>query len=131
MSDASSQQRAPGIVWLLGALAGFAVLSMVLNGAFSGERVNARDTVRAANRADIDKVNTESLTKLGLLKGKSDDTLAKGLAMVKSQAQTVSTMVVPGSPTQLKAAAAPAPAAATTPSTAPAPAAPAPAAPAK
>ena len=141
MSDASSPQRAPGIVWLLGALAGFAVVAMLLNGAFGGTRADPRLEVRTTNRADIEKINNENLTKLGLLKGSSDEALAKGLAAVKAMAPTTSTVVVPGSPTQLKqAAAAPAlapapaadakkPAAPATPPAAPAtpPAAPAPA----
>jgi hypothetical protein len=126
MSDASSPQRAPGIVWLLGALAGFAVVAMLLNGVLAGTRTDPRLAVRTSNRADIEKINNENLVKLGLVKGKSEDALGKGLAAVKAMSPTTSTVVVPGSPTQLKqAAAAPAPAA-TKPAEA-APAAPVPA----
>ena len=127
MSDASQPQRAPGIVWLLGALAGFAVVAMILNSLLGGQRTDPREAVRAANRAEIEKINNDNLAKFGLLKGKSEEALAKGLAMVKSQAQTVSTVAVPGSPTQLKQAAEAA--AAAKPAAAPAPAAPTPATP--
>ena len=127
MSDASSPQRAPGIVWLLGALAGFAVVAMLLNGVLAGTRTDPRLAVRTSNRADIEKINNENLVKLGLVKGKSEDALAKGLAAVKAMAPTTSTVVVPGSPTQLKqAAAAPAPAAAKPAEAAPAAPVPAP-----
>ncbi len=118
MSD-STPQRAPGFVWLLGAFAGFAVLAAVLQGIFAGERIDARAAERFKNWQEINAAQQANLQKMGLEKGKSDAVLAKGVTLVKALAPTKSTMVVPGSPTQLKqAAAAPAPAA---------PAAPAPA----
>lgn len=127
MSDASSQQRAPGFLWLLGALAGFAIVAMLLNTFIAGERPDPRAEVRAQNRDDIAKVNNDALAKIGLAKGASDDALAKGLAAIKAQAPVKSAMVVPGSPTQLKQAAAAAPAPAPAPDAKPAAPAPAPA----
>jgi hypothetical protein len=128
MSDSPSPQRAPGFVWLLGAFAGFAVLGALINGIFTQERPDPRSAERTANLAKITKAQNENLAKMGLEKGKSANRLAKGLALVKAQAPTKSTMIVPGSPTQLKQAAAAAPAA---PAPAPAPVAPAAPAPAK
>lgn len=124
MSDSTTTKRAPGFVWILGAFACFAVLSVVLQGIFTRERVDPRIAERLANLDEITKAQQASLQKMGLEKGKSSAALAKGVTLVSGMAPTKSTMVVPGSPTQLKQAAAAAPA---TPAPAPAPAAPAPA----
>lgn len=118
MSD-STTQRAPGFVWLLGAFAGFAVLAAVLQGLLAGERTDTRAPERLKNWEEINAAQVANVQKMGLEKGKSDATLAKGVELVKGLKPSKSAMVVPGSPTQLKQAAAAAPAAA--------PAAPAPA----
>lgn len=123
MSESTTSNRAPGIVWLLGAFAGFAVLAAVLQSLFSGERPDPRSSDRLANWEEISKAQQANVQKMGLEPGKSKAALAKGVAAVSALAPTKSSMVVPGSPTQLKQAAASAAPAAP----APAPAAPAPA----
>lgn len=104
MSDSVSKP-APGFFWLLTAFLGFAALAMVLNALFVGERPNPRDAVRAENTAVLKEAQNKNLERLGLVPGKSAATLAKGLALVQAAKPVTSTMVVPGSPTQLKQAA--------------------------
>ena len=106
MSDSSIPQRAPGFFWLLVVLAGlFAVVTLLP----SRVAIDTRADTRTDNRAAIGAIHTPNLEKMGLVKGKSADALAKGLAMIKTQPAKVSTVAVPGSPTQLKQAAAAAP----------------------
>ncbi len=128
----SASRSAPGFVWVLGFLALFAVLSMAAQAWFGHNRgtfeqepfIDSREGDRLANLNDVKAAQLANVKKMGLEAGASQERLAKSLETLKTLKPGTSTMVVPGSPTQLKqAAAAPAPAAAA-PAKAPAPAAP-------
>lgn len=121
-------------LWVLGAFAGFAVLFTLIQATVDSKLGDdPRAPERLANTAEIVKAQTENLAKLGFSDAaKKKAVFDKTVAQLGAKKPTVSTQVVPGSPTQLKqaAAAAPAPAAAPTPGAAPAAApTPAPAAP--
>jgi hypothetical protein len=116
-------------LWVLGAFAGFAVLFSVIQ-ALSGSKLgeDPRAPERAANTAEIVKVQNENIAKIGLSDAaKKKAVFEKILTASAAKKPVVSTQVVPGSPTQLKqaVAAAPAPAAPAPAAPAPAPAAPA------
>ncbi len=122
MSDSTSSPKkpAPGFFWFLVAFLGFAVGASLLT-RLGGERPNPRDQERAAAAAEIKALHAENLEKMGLAVGKSAEKLAKGVEALKAlPPAAASTVVVPGSPTQLQQApaapaAAPAPAPATPP----------------
>lgn len=119
-TTSSSNKPAPGFFWFLVAFLGFAVGASLLT-KLGGDRLNPRDAERAAAAAEIKALHEENLAKMGLQKGKSADRLAKGVEALKAlPPAAATTVVVPGSPTQLKqAAAAPAPAVAPAPATPP------------
>lgn len=115
----ASTHRAPGFFWLLIVFFLFAVAAAVLN-AFKGpEHLNPRDDERAKLAAEIKSSHQDSLAKMGLVWGDSSKTLSGLLPKIQAMAPSKSTMLVPGSPTQLKQAAAAAPAAAPAASAAP------------
>jgi len=135
-SDPSPKAGAT-FLWVLGAFAGFAVLFIVIQ-AMSASKLgfDPRADERTANTAEILKAQTENIAKIGFSDAaKKKSVFEKSLTALAAKKPTVSTQVVPGSPTQLKQAAAatpPAapPAPASTATAAPAAPAPAPAAPA-
>ena len=110
-SDSTSPQRAPGFLWILGAFACFALLAFVFQGLFGQSHTDPREAERLGNLSEIKAAQAANVQKLGLEVGKSSERLTKALEALKAQKPTTSTMLVPGSPTQLKqsAAAAPAP----------------------
>ncbi len=121
-SDSSTiqQRRAPGFLWILAVLLSFAVLAFLAQGFFGQDRVtDPRVGDRLANLSEIKAAQAANVKKMGLETGASAERLAKTLEQLKASKAATSTMVVPGSPTQLKQSAAPAAA------PAPAPAAPA------
>jgi hypothetical protein len=121
MSDTTTSPKkpAPGFFWFLVAFLGFAVGANLLT-RLGGERPNPRDGERAAAAAEIKSLHAENLTKMGLAVGSSTERLAKGVGELKAlPAAAKSSVVVPGSPTQLQQAPA---APATPPAAAPAPA---------
>lgn len=129
MSQSDQPKKAGAtFLWVLGAFAGFAVLFTIIQ-AISGSNqgFDPREQFRRDNTAEILKAQAENISKLGLNDAaKKQAVFEKALTELAAKKATVSTQVVPGSPTQLKqaaAAAAPAPAPA---APAPAPAAPAP-----
>jgi len=108
-SDSStSTQRAPGFIWILGAFACFALLSLLAQAFFGQQRTDPREGDRLANLAEIRTAQAVNVQKMGLEVGKSGERLAKALEVLSAQKPTTSTMLVPGSPTQLKQSAAPA-----------------------
>ena len=113
------------MLWLLGAFAGFAVLLSVIN--FTSSRdvtTDPRMDERLAIKEEIFTTQQELVAKMGLADpAKAHAIFEKTDAALKAQKPVKSSIVVPGSPTQLQQAAAAAPAA-------PAPAAPAAPAPA-
>jgi len=121
-SDSPQPQRAPGFLWILGALVGFALLAFIFQGLFGRQRTDPREADRLVNLDEIRTAQAANVKKMGLEVGKSNERLAKALEAIKAQKPTTSTMLVPGSPTQLKqsAAAAPAPKPAVAPPAAPA-----------
>ncbi|MDP1590087.1 MAG: hypothetical protein Q8M07_20205 [Prosthecobacter sp.] len=135
MSQSEPPKKAGAtFLWVLGAFAGFAVLFTLIQATVDSKLGDdPRAPERLANTAEIVKAQTENLAKLGFSDAaKKKAVFDKTVAQLGAKKPTVSTQVVPGSPTQLKqaAAAAPAPAAAPTPGAAPAAApTPAPAAP--
>jgi hypothetical protein len=120
-SDSSTTQRAPGFVWILGALAFFAVVSMLAQYFFGQDRVtDPRAADRLSNLSEIKAAQAANVKKMGLEVGSSQERLAKSLEALKTLKPSTSTMLVPGSPTQLKQSAAPAAAPAPAPAAAPA-----------
>jgi hypothetical protein len=100
--------------FVLGTFAVFAVLMSVIQ-AFNGTKVeDPRASDRLAFSAEIVKGQKEIMSKAGLDNAaKLKSAFEKTALALKSKAPAVSKMVIPGSPTQLKATAAPvAPAAA-------------------
>jgi len=125
-SDPSPKAGAT-FLWVLGAFAGFAVLFIVIQ-AMSASKLgfDPRADERTANTAEILKAQTENIAKIGFSDAaKKKAVFEKTLTGLAAKKPTVSTQVVPGSPTQLKQAAAAMP-----PAAPPAPASTAPAAPA-
>jgi hypothetical protein len=121
MSDTPSTPKpAPGFFWFLAVFLGFAVLAALFTSG-THTRLNPRDEERAALAAEVRQAQLESLAKMGLETGKSATRLAKGVDALKSlPPAAATTVVVPGSPTQLKqGAAAPAAPAAPAPAAAP------------
>jgi hypothetical protein len=122
------------VVGTLAAFVSFAVIAALLQTFAGGPAADAVRAERVEKKDTILKEQHELLAKYGL-EGDATAVFDKSLAQLKGRKEAVSTQVVPGSPTALKAAAAapapaPAPAAAPAPGTAPAPApAPAPATP--
>lgn len=109
-----SKKAGATFVWVLGAFAGFAVLFTVIQ-SFVNTKLDEdpRAAERLANTAEILKLQSENLTKIGLTDASSKDAVfGKSLTALASKKPAASTQVVPGSPTQLKQAAAAAPAAA-------------------
>lgn len=127
MSQSEQPKKAGAtFLWVLGAFAGFAVLfTLILASADSKLGDDPRAPERLSNTAEIVKAQNENLAKLGFSDAaKKKAVFDTTVAQLGAKKPTVSTQVVPGSPTQLKqaAAAAPAPAAApATPPAAPAP----------
>jgi hypothetical protein len=120
-STTIQQRRAPGILWILAVLLSFAVLAFLAQGFFGQERVtDPRVDERLANLSEIRAAQAASVKKMGLETGASAERLAKSLEQLKTLKPGTSTMVVPGSPTQLKQSAAPAAAPAPAPAAAPA-----------
>ncbi len=131
-----SKKAGATFVWVLGAFAGFAVLFILIQALTDSKQgFDPREKERRDNTAEILKMQSESIAKLGLNDpAKKKAVFEKTLAALGAKMPGVSTQVVPGSPTQLKQAAAatapaapasPAPAPAATAAPAPAPAAPA------
>ena len=123
-SDSPTSKSATGFLWVLGAMASFALLSMLAQAFYGQDRVtDPRMEERLKNLDETKGAQLANVKKMGLEVGGSSERLAKSLEVLKTMKPSTSTVVVPGSPTQLKqAAAAPAPAAAAAPATAPAPA---------
>jgi hypothetical protein len=131
MSQSEQPKKAGAtFLWVLGAFAGFAVLFTLIQATVDSKLGDdPRAPERLSNTAEIVKAQNENLAKLGFSDvAKKKVVFDKTVAQLGAKKPTVSTQVVPGSPTQLKqaAAAAPAPAAAPTPAPATPPAAPAP-----
>jgi|APTNR8051073442_1049403.scaffolds.fasta_scaffold00733_14 hypothetical protein len=128
-AESSSNTKGASLLWLLGAFAGFAVLLSVINTTSSRDvTTDPRMDERLANKDEILAAQNELIAKMGL----DDAAKAKALfdktaAALKAQKAVKSSIVVPGSPTQLQQAAAATPAAPAAPAPAPTPA-PAPAA---
>ena len=118
-SPANTSKTGATFLWVLGAFASFAVLFLIIQNVGAKKvEIDPRAPERLAITAEINKAQTELVSKMGLNDAaKKDAIFAKTLELIQSRKQGVSTQVVPGSPTQLKQAAATAPA--------PAPAAPA------
>jgi hypothetical protein len=117
----TASKSAPGFFWVLIAVASFALLSMLAQGLFGKSQgpfeqqpfADAREGDRAAYLNEVKAAQLANVKKMGLEPGASEARLAKSLETLKTLKPGTSTMVVPGSPTQLKqAVAAPAPAAA-------------------
>ena len=106
--SSTSPQRAPGFIWILGAFAGFALLSLVAQTFLGQQRTDPREGDRLANLSEVKAAQAANVQKMGLEAGKSGERLAKALEVLKGQKPSTSTMLVPGSPTQLKQSAAPA-----------------------
>jgi len=121
MSAAASTSK-PGtpFLWVLGAFTGFAILLAIFLNLAKPAPVDPREPERLANKEEILKAQAELTTKMGLNDAaKKGVVFDKALSLLASRKASVSTQVVPGSPTQLKqAAAAPAPAPAATPAAA-------------
>lgn len=127
MSQSDPPKKAGAtFLWVLGAFAGFAVLfSLIQTASGSKQGFDPREQERRDNTAEINKAQNESLAKLGLNDAAKKKTVfEKALVEIAAKKASVSSQVVPGSPTQLKQAAAAA--AAVPASPAPAAAAPAP-----
>jgi hypothetical protein len=105
MSDLTQPNNPPGFIWILGAFAAFAV-SLTLTQAYFGNTVSDPAAVdRLANKVEILAVQNALLSKMNLVQGKSADTLLKHVDFLNAQKASISAMVIPGSPTQLKQAA--------------------------
>lgn len=127
MAENSSSKGAT-FTFVLGIFAGFAVLLAAIQALFGDPTLNdPREEERLKFKDEITAGQAPLLEKMGLKdKSRTADLLKKTAEALKAKTPKASTMVVPGSPTQLKqvAAAAPAPAApAPAASPAPAPAA--------
>lgn len=125
MSQSEPPKKAGAtFLWVLGAFAGFAVLFSLIQASVDSKLGDdPRAPERLANTAEIVKAQNENLAKIGFSDtAKKKAVFDKTVAQLGAKKPTVSTQVVPGSPTQLKqaAAAAPAPAVAPTPAAAPA-----------
>jgi hypothetical protein len=105
MSDSSSH-KAPGLVWILGAFAGFAVLTALAQNFYGNEVSDPAAEGRLANKKEIVEAQLPLVEKMKLVQGKSIVTLAAAIPAVQALKPEVSTVPVPGSPTQLKQAAA-------------------------
>ena len=96
--------------WVLAAFASFAVLFLIIQTlAAKPGAEDPRAPERIANSAEIIKAQSEIIAKMGL----NDPTekaaiFDKTLTLLSSRKPSISTQVVPGSPTQMKQAAAPA-----------------------
>jgi hypothetical protein len=125
MSQSEQPKKAGAtFLWVLGAFVGFAVLFTMIQATVDSKLGDdPRAPERLSNTAEIVKTQNENLAKLGFSDvAKKKAVFDKTVAQLGAKKPTVSTQVVPGSPTQLKQAAA----AATTPAPATPPAAPAP-----
>ena len=133
MADNPSSKGAT-FTFVLGIFAGFALLLAVIQGLFGDPTQNdPREEERLKFKDEVTATQAPLLEKMGLKdKSRTADLFKKTAEVLKGKTPKASTMLVPGSPTQLKQAAAPAPAAPTAPAAAApaAPAAPAPVAPA-
>ena len=136
MSSPATTTTKPGatFLWVLGTFTLFAVLFILIQ-AIAGNRAvtDPRADERLAYRMDVEKAQTELLTKMGLTdSAKKQAIFNRAAEVLATKKPAASQLVVPGSPTQLKQAAAqsaPAPAPAdpnAAPAPAPAAAAPAP-----
>jgi hypothetical protein len=125
MADNSSSKGAT-FTFVLGIFAGFAVLLAALQALFGDPTLNdPREEERLKFKDEITAAQAPLLEKMGLKdKSRTADLLKKTAEALKAKTPKASTMVVPGSPTQLKQAAAvpaaPAPAASPAPATPPA-----------
>lgn len=127
MSQSEQPKKAGAtFLWVLGAFAGFAVLfTLIVASADSKLGDDPRAPERLSNTAEIVKAQNENLAKLGFNDpAKKKAVFDTTVAQLGAKKPTVSTQVVPGSPTQLKQAAAAAPAPAAAPATPPAASAP-------
>lgn len=126
MADKSSSKGAT-FTFVLGIFAGFAVLLAAIQALFGDPTLNdPREEERLKFKDEIAAAQAPLLDAMGLKdKSRTTDLLKKTAEVLKAKTPKASTMVVPGSPTQLKQMAAPAPAAApATPAPAPKPATP-------
>ncbi len=110
----------------LAAFASFAVIAAVLQAVAGGKAADPMSADRLQKKADVAKEQDALIEKYGL-KGDASAVFAKARELIKVRKAAVTTQVVPGSQTALKAAAAPVPAPAAVAPTAAAPATPAPA----
>jgi hypothetical protein len=137
MSSPSTSKPSGALAVFLGTLAAFAsfaVIAALLQALAGGKAADPTVADRLKNKEDVAKEQAALLEKGGLA-GDPSAVFAKSLDQIKTRKVGVTTLMVPGSPTALKAAApAPAEPAPATPAPAapgaPAPATPAPAAPA-
>ena len=121
MADKSSSKGAT-FTFVLGIFAGFAVLLAAIQALFGDPTLNdPREEERLKFKDEIAAAQAPLLDAMGLKdKSRTADLLKKTAEALKAKTPKASSMLVPGSPTQLKQMAAPAPAAA--PATPPAPA---------
>ena len=96
--------------WVLAAFASFAVLFLIIQTlAAKPGAEDPRAPERIANSAEIMKAQSEIIANMGLNDAtKKTVIFDKTLAVLSSRKPSISTQVVPGSPTQMKQAAAPA-----------------------
>ena len=111
-STSNSTGKGATFTFVLGAFAAFAVLLSLLQAWTGGVPEDPRAAERIANTAEIQKAQTELISKMGISdKAKAAVLFAKTADALKAKAPAPSKMVVPGSPTQLKMAPPAAPAA--------------------
>ncbi|MCB1207824.1 MAG: hypothetical protein KDK97_00795 [Verrucomicrobiales bacterium] len=131
-AESSSNTKGASLIWLLGAFAGFAVLLTAIKSTSSRDvTTDPRMDERLANKDEILTAQHDLIAKMGLDDpAKARAAFEKTASILKTQKPVKSSIVVPGSPTQLQQAAAAAPAPAPAAPAAPAPATPAAPAPA-
>jgi hypothetical protein len=121
MSDSThTTHHAPGFVWILAAFAAFGVLTTLLQSRFGNVISDPAAAGRLATKEEVLAAQTTMVAKMNLVQGKSSEALSKAVDTIKAMKPKTSTMLVPGSPTQLKQAAA-APAAPAKPASSPSP----------
>lgn len=120
MSQSKTQSQSSALsifVGILAAFAFFAVITALVQHYTGGKATDPGVAVRLQNKMDVAKEQDALIEKYGL-KGNSTGVFEKTQGLIMNRKVTVTTQVVPGTPTALKQAAAPAPA-----TTSPAPAA--------
>ena len=118
--ESTSSRAGIGVITLLAGFAGFAILLYLAQVTFggSGEVVDPRSPERLAIKAEVSKEQKELLAKMGLADEKQRQAVfEKAIVALQARKPAKSSVVVPGSPTQLKQMAAEAPAASPAPTT--------------